>query len=357
VLIAGLALMAGADDANDYFPLLLAGATLVLYASVVYMSVFLIPQCCKGGNRASRRQAECCRRLLYRPIEPLTEAVDGGSATALATYVDQLDAAQPQLFFRVEGHINAHERALALRKRGDRQQRGDTHIALYGFTHHLPTTVAACSNATATMQEVADWSAKAGVYGTATVRYALSISPEDEEWAKTACHALEEAYRGHEGCQEVHVSLVYALAGVTSEGVRSYSSYNPADSIYDPLLRPGANHMLYRWSTTGTASAPGTAPSTGVLLPPEADDGQTYRAKLISRRCRCVALATCTYIPLICFLRGCVLKQAEFTHTKRVSLGRAIAVGAQGDTIEIVGGAAVSGPRVPVQTATDKHTA
>jgi hypothetical protein len=328
------------NDDFQYFGMMMPGAMFSIYGIIIYLVLFICPFCCETNVRTSRRN-QCCQHLLYTPIEPITAAVDGGTATALTTYVDQLEAAQPQLFFRVEGHLNQRERDAAYNLTGTAAGRGANQVAMYGFTHHFPTTVSSAVNASASTEAVGKWGSRSSDYGVVRFHYRLTLSEDDQRWARDTCRALETAYRGHEGCHEVRATLVYALPSITSAAT-SMSLYTPYDATkgYDPTFRAGANANLYIWSETATLEKVGDAPFTGVTIPSTIN---SCLSGLFKRSCACFALLTCMYVPLICFLRGCVVKEADFTHVKQVTLGRAVVTGERGQTVEVVDGIAVAG--------------
>jgi hypothetical protein len=324
---------------------MIAGAMLSIYGIAIYLIIFLGSFCPETtGTRESTSSSSktgCCQNLLYTPIEPITAAVDGDTVATLTTYVDQLEAAQPQLFFRVEGHLNQRERDDAYKMKGSSQGTKSPHVAMYGFTHHLPTTISSVVNTSAATEALGDWNSRSENYGVVRFHYRLTLSDDDQKWAQDTCRALETAYRGHEGCGEVHASLVYALPGVTSAAA-SLSLFTPydKDAGYEPERRAGAHSELYHWSEVASIDSSAHAPFTGITIPP---NPKKCIHRMFKRSCTCFALLTCMYVPLICFLRGWVVKEADFTHVKQVTLGRAVVTGEEGQTVEIVDGIAVAG--------------
>jgi hypothetical protein len=319
--------------------MMMAGAMISIYGIVIYCILFL-GSFCTNPNEYRGNNTHCCRNLLYTPIEPITAAVDGGTATALTTHVDQLEAAQPQLFFRVEGHLNQRERDAGYSMAGSAPGKGMRRKAMYGFTHYLPTTVSSVSSASASTEAVGEWGSRSSDYGVVRFHYRLALSEDDQRWIRDTCRALETAYRGHEGCEVVHATLVYALPSVTSPASAQslYTAYD-TESGYDPLRRAGANAELYHWSEVASFETTAHTRHSGITVPPE----PSCVDSLFKRSCSCFALLTCMYVPLICFLRGCVVKEADFTHVKQVVLGRAVVTGERGQTVEVVDGVAVAG--------------
>jgi hypothetical protein len=299
--------------------LFIISIVFLVYALVAYL---ILIGCVSYCTVDSGRMPCGCITFLYAPLHRLLKAVPS-DLTQLYTRVNQLDSARPALWIRVEGYLKDSEMAIVEQnhhRTANKEHARGYHEPRYGFTHYLPVSISSAANVSCPSHLLDEWYQNHGNYAALSFKYTYRLSHEDQTWIARAQQELQRLYTGHENCRYVLTDVVYTLDGFTPTGTTPSSPYDQY-GLYDRFRRPGVNAELFNWSQAATTHKAGKGADIMFIRTSSSGLKDTF----FNSFCTFISIFTVTYLPYVCCFRTCIVKEADFTHTKELTLDRQLA--------------------------------
>ena len=254
------------------------------------------------------------------------------SPTSLTTRINELDAARPQLFLRVEGYANEHDMVKASLYDGRPYNPSSPLLPLPGFTHHLAVPLRSTANISADRTQIEDWFYASTGYSCVSVEFGFELDAEERAWLRRLCQKVRQRYAGHEGCNYIRVGVEYALQGVSAQSEAHWQYPYNEEGRFTALHRAGVNAGLYNWVDVATLHHTASLPDAQLLC----HEGHSHVMSDDAKSSACcsksfygvftklgasISILLCMYLPYVCCFR-LIVRDVTYTHLKKLTLKR-----------------------------------